>query len=433
MSKKVTILCPYCFKSFQREEVQIQCKNYETVLKMNEDGTSVVRDICPPEEDAAYNNYWKTRSPIKHIFDANLTKAERGGLFRKPQLIQAKKCPQCGILSQNFVCPHCHNRLPTEMIEKGSEIISVVGGPASGKSNYIVTLIHDLRKYGNKLGLNVTLQQVGRTDKERTTNMYKAAEKIIFEDHFALEKTSETPHAIPWIIRLESKQTEKAVYLVFYDTAGEAFKSQEKIARDVLYFEHSKAVIVALDTLAVPQIKKILQKNNVEVSDQIYDYKEMLDTIKAIDQSDTGHDLTLRPYAFVFTKFDTVIDNAKDLGFGGDQLVNRFVDDDGRFVNSSYMKDGKVKLNDMKECNDAIVAALNDEEIWDQSAVVSDVDNWNKDGRSNGMFFGVSALGGMEDGTTIKTDEKGEVRPIRVLDPLVWILIKLGGFGIKTE
>ena len=43
------------------------------------------------------------------------------------------------------------------MIEKGSEIISVVGGPASGKSNYIVALIHQLLKYQSKLGLSKEL------------------------------------------------------------------------------------------------------------------------------------------------------------------------------------------------------------------------------------------------------------------------------------
>lgn len=42
----------------------------------------------------------------------------------------------------------------------------------------------------------------------------------------------------------------------------------------------------------------------------------------------------------------------------------------------------------------------------------------------------------MKDGLSIRTemvDGYEEVKPVKVLDPLVWILVKLGGFGIKTE
>ena len=56
--------------------------------------------------------------------------------------------------------------------------------------------------------------------------------------------------------------------------------------------------------------------------------------------------------------------------------------------------------------------------------------------KDNGMFFGVSALGGMKDSLSIRT-EGGEdhqvVKPVKVLDPLIWILVKLGGFGINAH
>ena len=430
MAQKITILCPYCFKSFRREEVQVQCKNYQTVMKVNENGSSVTQDVCPPEEDEAFNSYWGTRTRVKHIFDANLTSRELGGLFRKPQLIQEKECPLCGVSSSNFVCPHGHNRLPVEMIEKGCEIISVVGGPASGKSNYIVALIHELKKYGSRLGLSVTLQQVGRTDKEKTSNKYREFSKIVFEDHMALPKTPEVKHPIPWIMRLESNTTQKAVYLVFYDTAGEAFNDPDKIARDAQYLEHSKAVIVAFDTLGIPKIKRILEKKGIDVGYQISRYEYMWETIKNINHDNAALNMTSRPYAFVFTKFDAVIDNYEDLSF----QLNDFVDDNGKFVNSSFVKDGVVDLSELKHCSMAIKDALRGP--WNEE-VEEDLANGTETmWKDNGMFFGVSALGGMKDSLSIRT-EGGEdhqvVKPVKVLDPLIWILVKLGGFGINAH
>ncbi len=430
MAKKITILCPYCFKPFRREEVQVQCKNFQTVQRVNENGSSVTQEICPPEEDEAFNSYWGTRTRVKHIFDANLTSRELGGLFRKPQLIQEKECPRCGVSSSNFVCPHCHNRLPVEMIEKGCEIISVVGGPASGKSNYIVALIHELKKFGSRLGLSVTLQQVGRSDNEKTNKMYEKAKQTVFEEHMALPKTPEVKHPIPWILRLESKTTEKAVYLVFYDTAGEAFNDPDKIARDAEYLQHSKAVIVAFDTLGVPKIKRILEGKGIDVGYQISRYEYMWETIKNINNHNAELKMTSRPYAFVFTKFDTVIDNARDLNFS----IDAFVDDNGKFINSSFVNDGRVDLSEMKNCSMAIKEALRgpwNEEV--EEGLANDIETLWKD---NGMFFGVSALGGMKDSLSIRTEDASdhkEVKPVKVLDPLIWILVKLGGFGIETK
>lgn len=85
----------------------------------------------------------------------------------------------------------------------------------------------------------------------------------------------------------------------------------------------------------------------------------------------------------------------------------------------------------MKENSDAIESYLREPEIWDEESFVTDIkEEWGE----NGQFFGVSALGGMTDSAMeIQTKGDGEIKPIRVLDPLVWILIKLGDFGIKCK
>lgn len=426
---KISILCPYCFKPFDRTEVQMQCMNKTEKQEMI-DGTYRRVPVCRPEIDKKFSDHWGAQTPVKYIFTPNLERLEKkAGLFKPMKPISEKPCPRCGVPTQRFVCPHCHNELPAEMIEKGSEIISVVGGPASGKSNYIVALIHELRQHQRRLGLNVVLQQVGRTKEEYTCNIYNKAEETIFRNKEALPKTQVANNPIPWIIRLESVTTKKAVYLVFYDTAGESFEDREQIAKESAYFIHSKAVIVAFDTLAIPKIQQVLKEKDIENPTEAYDYRKMVDTIVNVKHTYSNLHLTDKPYAFVFTKFDVVIDNYEALNCS----VDTFLDDDDNFKNSPYLtsRDNVVSLEEMKECNDTIESYLSATDIWNEDGFLGEIENnWGAEYR---QFFGVSALGGMTDYSYSIQTKGDEVKPIRVLDPLVWILIKLGGFGIKSK
>ena len=415
------ILCPYCFKKFKTLEVKLQCQNESTQLKPNDQGGYSKVPVCPNEEDRKFSDHWGTHVQTKHIFTPKFGLAEKMGW----KAIQGKPCDKCGTVSQRFVCPHCHNWLPTEMIEKGSQIISVFGGPQSGKTNYIVALIHQLMKYRNKLGLTITLQQVGRNDSERTDKIYNGYKKLIFDEHQAVPKTQikAGQQPIPWIIRLESTTTKKAIYLVFYDTAGERFDSVNSV-HDLKYFQESEACIVVFDTLAIPRIKKILAKKGIETLGEAYNYNETWQTLKNYEENNKGLKLSKKPFAFVFTKFDVVISNQEALNCD----VSAFTDDEGRFVNSSFIKTGRFSLKQVDSASRSIADYLHADDVWDEDALASDI--WNK-WKDNGHFFGVSSFGTMTDDTN--TIQAEEVVPRRVMDPLVWILHKLGGFGIPVE
>lgn len=427
MSK--TILCPYCFRKFENTDAEMQCQNEATKMASNDRGGYSPVPVCPTAEDQKFNDHWGTHVKTRRFFKPEFGFREKLGL--KP--IQDKPCPYCGSDSHTFVCPNCHNALPVEMIEKGSEIISVIGGPASGKSNYIVALIHELKKYAGKLNLDIVLMQVGRTDEEKTSNKYKEAKRIIFEERMALPKTQETTHPIPWIVRLESFTTKKAIYLVFYDTAGETFRDISTMQQDAKYFKESKGVIVVFDSLAIPKIHKILQQKldkkiakgeEAEGSEvlQAYNYNETWNSLSNFAES--GHkELYKRPFAFVFTKFDAVMQNQELLNcdFGD------FTDDNGVFKNNNFVKTGRLDLKDIDNCSKTISECLKSEDVWDEYTLANTIENKLHD---NARFFGVSALGPMSDEVSIESDV---VNPIRVVDPLLWILYKLGDFGIQVD
>lgn len=403
-----TILCPYCFETFDNTEVMVQCDNYAT---RTVDGKP--QEICARETNTLFNEHWDTQVMLKHVFNPSISWLDKIRGY-KPKACQ---CDMCGSTTSRFVCPHCNNWLPTEMIEKGSEIISVIGGPASGKSNYIVTLIHQLQKYGYKLQLGQILPQlVGRNKAEYTRNLYEKAKDSIFKDHIPVAKTATTEHPIPWIFRLESHATKKAVYLVFYDTAGESFKDPEEIRRNAKYLEKSRAVIVLLDTLSVPHIQRILERKNIVNQDHATQFSETMDALNNFATDNTQ--LYKRPFAFVMSKFDSVIQNQEDLEFD----VSPFKYD------SSFIQTGKLSLREIGESSESIKSYL---ERWDEGQLSFDIVNkWG----DNACFFGVSALGTMtNENLQINISDGQQVKPFRVMDPLVWVLHKLGGFGIPVE
>lgn len=420
-SKRIT--CPYCFKEFQNTEAYYQCESDE-------------RDIngdykCERISTSQYDEYWKGEDlPMRYIW------AQKGGLSSKlfgPKF-NSQKCPNCGYNSRRFVCPHCMNWLPTEMIENGAEIISVIGSPSSGKTNYIVALIHQLRKYGYKLDLQVAPTQIYRDGhkSESTQNLFKDLENKLFKENEVLEKTATNKKDIPWIFRLSQQVTGKEIYLVFYDTAGEHFR--ENLKNNVKYLQESSGVIVILDTLSIGSIKKILKKKGMEglggeATDSL---EEIQDALANVDDKSIYD----RPFAFVFSKFDSVIDNPDELDFNADEFMRGT-----KPLDSTYIKSGKFDTEKIDAISETIEETLREE--WDKGDFCHFAHRWaskknqqlplNKrnpnDPENNYKFFGVSAFGCMPD----DTNHMEEVKPYRVMDPLIWVLYKLGQFKIPTK
>lgn len=421
---KRKILCPYCFEEFQNSEALYQCESEER----NADGEY----RCRRTTRKAYDDYWKGEDlPIRNVWSQNNGFMSR---LTGPSL-KAQKCDQCGYSSRRFVCPHCFNWLPTDMIENGAEIISVIGSPSSGKTNYIVALIHQLSKYGYKIDLQVSATQIyrdGHKD-ESTQNRYRKLESKLFREKTMLEKTAENAKDIPLIFHLSQQQTNKDIYLVFYDTAGEKF--QENLRNNVRYLQQSSGVVVVLDVLSIAKIKKILlEKGFSEFAGQ--PSAPMQDIQYALDGFETDVDLHNKPFAFVFSKFDAIIDNKSDLAFNADEFTQG-----NRLNNSSYLKTGEVDLGKINAISEVIEQTM--EEEWEEGDFRHFAQKWASkknrelspdkrnpnDPDNNYKFFGVSALGGMPD----ENMELDEVKPYRVVDPLVWILYKLGQFKIPVK
>lgn len=406
------VTCPYCFENFESSDVMLRCCNPR----------------CSEEEDSAFVAFWESVAPgtvtpeQKHVYSVR----------KKFGFLKDVSCDHCGAKNFIYVCPNCHNELPQKLVEEGADIISVIGGPQSGKSHYIVALLHELRENGFEIGLNATLQQVGQNKDWHTETMYKNAIDRLNNLQTVLDKTEINSFSLPWIIRIDStnpqirgkQEAKKSVYLVFYDTAGENFKDPQEIKKNANYLKQSKAVIVLFDTLSIQKIKECLEDahEDTSASDSATPFEE---TWTALDNyiKEGNEDLKDKPFAFVLSKFDVVLSHHDDLNFS----IEGFVDAKGKAIDKSYInRKNKFNIKQVEDAHETITAALSDRDIWSKPKYPRFVEEyWG----NNGRFFGISAIGSMPDGYTIKA---GGITPYRVMDPLLWIMSKLGGFAFET-
>lgn len=420
-SKK--ILCPYCFNEFDNTAALYQCESDER----NRDGSYRCDRVISEE----YNQHWGVDTPIRYWWP------QKSGFMSRlfgPKL-KEEKCPQCGYPSQRFVCPHCYNRIPEDMVKNGAKIISVIGSPSSGKTNYIVSLIHELGEYGYQMDLMVHPSQDYRDGykEESTQSRYIDFSNRLFKDKQVLNKTAVDNKDIPWIFHLNQQHTDQHIYLVFYDTAGEHF--QENIKNNAKYLKESSAVIILLDTLAIEHVSEILKAEGLDgLGGKVQG--DIEDISNAIVNSGIEDVIYSKPAAFVMSKFDAVLDHSDKLEINVDEFKRG-----GRRINSSYIDSGTLDLEKIDAISATIEKTLGGP--WKEGKLRNYAHNWtskkNKplmpgqrdlyDPDNNYKFFGVSALGGMPD----EAAQLKKVDPYRVMDPLIWVLYKLGEFDIPVK
>ncbi len=401
LSRK-NIICPYCFENFTDDKAMLLCENPHCASEKN-------------EKLAKYNGVNIIES--KHVF------AQRRTFFGKKDE-DGYKCNNCGIKSRTYVCPYCNNQIPENMLCKGSEIISIIGGPSSGKTTYIISLLQQLEEKATKIGLSIIIDDTGfgsKIEDERleeirsTASKYQKGKNDLFIEHNVVQTGKLKKHfQYPWIVCLKSLKTDKEIYLVFYDTAGEDFISSESW-RDLRYIKKSKGVIVLLDTLSIPYIQNKIN----EFEDDNYKGEGTSNFIKTIDAlsnfviNRNNRDLCKKPFSFVFSKIDVVNNHSKDLEFNTDSLKN----------DSSFKETGIFSLKEIDKTHEALKKYLISPKIFNSESVFAKLENlWG----DNCRLFGVSSTGG-------PLNDIKEIAPFRVMDPLIWILHKLGGFEIPTD
>lgn len=407
MSKIIT--CPYCYNKFSNKEVEYQCENIET----NVDGIPK----CPKEVDTIFNDHWGIPRESRHFF-----KGKPFGLLSSEP--KTSKCDRCGKPSKRFVCPHCHNWLPTEMIEEGSEIISIVGAPNSGKTVYFFNLMYQLEKKGYLLGLTITARDEGPDKDRKTSTIYRDMINTMYHYHQLPEKTpvNEGEKPVPLIFKVSSKKIDKksgkTIYIVFYDTPGEAFQDREMISRMADHVSNSAGVLLFVDPYNIQRLVGTIRAASDDAA-VTGGFQENENVLNSLLQKVDGKESANKPFAIVFSKIDVVL---KGLSKEGSEDLQSNID---LSKNSSFLKTKKLSLAELDQISGALEEISHDWDVGDMKERIRE-----KYKEDNIKMFAVSSLG-----NPIPPDDTSQIwpNPYRVMDPLIWLLHKMGGFDIPTE
>jgi len=385
------IICPFCFHKFRKADVWFRCDNNSCSHK---------------SEDKALNDFWGQNQQRKNL----AFKPEGFSLFGS----ESAKCPKCKTSTLKVICPECHNSLFKDMIDEDSTIISIIGGQSSGKTNYITVLIQELLNRCYTFDAAITeITACGDVYDANTGKAYNTAHRYR-EDFYNQLYNQKVCHAatrrdafsnrIPLIYRLVIGKHKKSVFLVFYDTAGENFHTADEIRKNAEFLKNSAGIIFLLDTFGIDDVNKKL--GNISNKSYRYIFDPVVNYMQNNMSSAEQNEFKKKPLALAFSKIDTIL-NDKNYDIPGINMQ----------TNSSFLSDEKISLNDLY----AMHIGLNDtlRGKWDEKMFLKNI---KTNLGEKVCFFGFSALGEMPniDGS-IKN-----VKPYRVLDPLVWILHELG-------
>jgi len=195
-----------------------------------------------------------------------------------------------------------------------------------------------------------------------------------------------------------------------YDTAGENFEQLENIRKNAIFLQNSDGIIMLMDTFCIDDVRDRLNAK-LKLGDKETDYDKIIKTIIGyFDEQPNKTEYYKKPLALTFSKIDAIIANE-------DEFMDARLPNINLNANSQFFNDNVYDTSDMESVDQGIRAGL---EIWGEKQFV---DNINAPGHFNGKakFFGISALGDMPSAqNTVKN-----IKPFRVIDPLIWILYRL--------
>lgn len=309
------------------------------------------------------------------------------------------QCMRCTDARKQIYCATVGKEIPSGCLSGTSLPIALVGAKASGKSNYIAVLIQEIRR---KMTASFRCTLDLACSQESTEYYDDYYFKPLYRDNHVVEGTDAgviPPLIFPLRFMDARNRITKVATLTFYDTAGENFDSDESMLVFNRYIPNSKGIILLLDPLQVPSIRKKLE-GHVPLPEMNTDAAEILSrVINEIRDVKNIRGTIKIPIALVFTKLDVleqfdILPPTSNLRNESEHLSQ------GGFVRSDFENTNLEMTN--------ILANWLDEELQQMMRQFS-----------NYSIFALSALGGVPEGSKLHSSG---INPKRVLDPLLWIL-----------
>ena len=320
-------------------------------------------------------------------------------------LPSAVECGSCKVESRTRICPTCHFELSHDIGQIDQRIISIIGGRATGKTHYIVSLITRLQHEVGR-NINLTVRMLGDNTQERWERDFYTplfVRKTLLQPNRpgAIDPTVKAP--LMFRLTLTSGGKKRVLNMSFFDSAGEDMNSLDTLSIQARYICHSHGIIFLLDPLQIQSVRDQLPSHvNAPVQDVKAAPDYIIDRLRNLferQQYVKANKKVKVPIAFTLSKVDTLF-----------PLV-----EPGSALHRPGEHFGQVDLDDVQNVSTEISNYLG-------SWINPNFCNVIEDNFACYRFFGVSSLGGQPDANF----HLATVNPFRVEDPFLWILYELG-------
>ena len=388
------IICLYCFRNFKHEQV-----HFRALETMDIKGYK-------PEKDRKLDIYrarfqmGSAGELLPALAPEDFSEANKGYL----KGILSSLRDDYNHLSTKRLCPYCHNSLPANAGFAPSTIISIVGASQAGKSVYLTSLIHTLK--------TVTSHNFDVFCTPFTGDMARKFkydyEDPLLEKGYLLEPTQKDKFQEPLLFTFSFADGKKPeINIAFFDITEEAML-------DVLYMElfathvnNSSGVIFLVDPQQFRYIgRKIQILNRIE-----YDVTVVNDPTEALSSFVESYihkqpnGISNIPTAMVLTKADLL----EALSYEGEYIHPR------SNIFNRFIHEGHFNLTESDIINYEVDEFL--------QLVDPNFRNALKRRFAHLGLFAVSALGTNPE---VVRQRVSNFAPLRVDEPFLWILYKLG-------
>lgn len=383
------ITCPFCFESFGVQEIHFRC----------------IEPQCQGwEEDTLYARK-RSLQPVRkgHVF--GLEKTANGRMLSIPR---SARCDTCQMMSDTRLCPECHFELSHDVGQVPQRTIAIIGGRSTGKSHYIASVISALR---NEVGENFKLA-VRMLGDETQMRWERDFYRPLFERKTVLQPTQpgllDARVKAPLALRLtfNNGPWKQALNISLFDSAGEDMITGDTLKVQARYIPHADGIIFMIDPLQLDSVWQQLPDASKENMDPQAHPEHILERLLDLFERQSGSHLLSRfgimrkinvPVAFTLSKID---------------VLAPILDPGSPLMRASEHR-GAVELTDIQSVSTEVVSYLR---RWRLNNFCDNVEH----NFSNCLYFGVSSLGQ-------QPDDKNPVvtNPMRVEDPLLWLLYKL--------
>ncbi len=394
---KKTFICPFCFETNKISDVEFRCRNRR----------------CKDVDDIEMTKYENGDISIPKKGKPTFKAQSKG--FTIPR---EAKCPECGEVSKNWVCPSCHNKIPEATLLGKDMIISVVGARDTGKSHFVGVIINELierisvRFGGAMEGFDDSMSRYKAGPYQR---LYMDMQKLDLTKSSIQDVNNDAYRPLIFTLKLKHKgllgDQIESFTLVFFDTAGEDLNDEDTMSTVNKYICKSAGIIFLLDPMQIPAVRNQLDDDTVKRASSV-DWKQatrsddIMTRVSKLIRNDRNMKSEQKidiPVAAVFSKFDAIASLVPE----GCTVLEP----------SPHCSEKAFDMTDWHNVDGEIKSLLTE---WGAESFMAQVDvNY-----TNCSYFAVSALG--MDNNPQEDRRISRPRPHRIEDPLLWILKENG-------